>query len=452
MKKFLRGLAVLVLAVSLSIVALWRQNALPDLSVLQDLVHAVAAGAEQARQLITSEQKSAKHTARPVDAGATYVDYHPEAGLDANLEAAIVTALREMRDSVDVGAFHLTGADVGNAVNAVQYAYPEFFYVSATYRYDTSQLTGKVQTIRFTYQYDAATVAAMRETYRAALAAIAAGAPAEGTELDLWLYLHDYFVKHYTYDYSETPIRDAYGLFTQKTGVCQAYMLGLIAAAQELGLEALPVTSSEMKHAWNLVKLNGNWYHVDVTWDDSSALPGYTRYTYFLQSDSGITADEDPAKAHRAWSATQSAPDTTFDGAVFHGAITPFLKVDGTYYGVLDVESEDSMVQGSIFGGADLLSLEEVHAINARWSSGGNRYFVGCFSGLSAHGGVLYYTTPKTLRAFDLATGVDHQVKLFGLAENIYGIWNDDGATITMITATSPSAANYHTLTYTYPH
>lgn len=28
------------------------------------------------------------------------------------------------------------------------------------------------------------------------------------------------------------------------------------------------VTSSSMNHAWNLIQIDGNYYHVDVTWDD----------------------------------------------------------------------------------------------------------------------------------------------------------------------------------------
>ena len=28
------------------------------------------------------------------------------------------------------------------------------------------------------------------------------------------------------------------------------------------------VTSEVINHAWNLIKLDGEWYQVDVTWDD----------------------------------------------------------------------------------------------------------------------------------------------------------------------------------------
>ena len=35
-------------------------------------------------------------------------------------------------------------------------------------------------------------------------------------------------------------------------------------------------------HAWNLVQLDGKWYHVDVTWDEAGG------HLYFLKSDDFI--------------------------------------------------------------------------------------------------------------------------------------------------------------------
>lgn len=40
-------------------------------------------------------------------------------------------------------------------------------------------------------------------------------------------------------------------------------------------------------HTWNMVKVDGNWYHVDITWDDPTGA-NTLRYTYFLVSDAQI--------------------------------------------------------------------------------------------------------------------------------------------------------------------
>ena len=38
---------------------------------------------------------------------------------------------------------------------------------------------------------------------------------------------------------------------------------------------------------WNLVKIEGDWYHIDLTWDDAnkSEYPDFVRYDYFCVTD-----------------------------------------------------------------------------------------------------------------------------------------------------------------------
>ena len=44
-----------------------------------------------------------------------------------------------------------------------------------------------------------------------------------------------------------------------------------------------------MNHIWNLIKIDGKWYHVDVTWDDPIMdKPGRVKHDNFLRSDDGI--------------------------------------------------------------------------------------------------------------------------------------------------------------------
>ncbi|CAM5190051.1 hypothetical protein LSPH26S_02229 [Lysinibacillus sphaericus] len=61
-----------------------------------------------------------------------------------------------------------------------------------------------------------------------------------------------------------------------------------------LGFEVqyVPGKVGEQLHAWVLVKLDNEWYHIDVTWDDP--LPdrkGEVRYNYFLVSDKQLAQD-----------------------------------------------------------------------------------------------------------------------------------------------------------------
>ena len=64
--------------------------------------------------------------------------------------------------------------------------------------------------------------------------------------------------------------------------------------AQAMGYECVCIAgvSGGGPHMWNMVKVGGLWYHVDVTWDDPISSSGpMLRYDYFLVSDSTILAD-----------------------------------------------------------------------------------------------------------------------------------------------------------------
>lgn len=45
-----------------------------------------------------------------------------------------------------------------------------------------------------------------------------------------------------------------------------------------------------MDHAWNLVEIDGVWYHLDATFDDSWSQHGSIQYNYFLKSDQSMLA------------------------------------------------------------------------------------------------------------------------------------------------------------------
>lgn len=86
----------------------------------------------------------------------------------------------------------------------------------------------------------------------------------------------------------------AYTLFKEGTGVCQAYALAAHRLLEEAGFEVKYVTGNAggIGHAWNLVKVDGEWYHLDTTWNDpTSETQDILSYKYFLISDNTIKLD-----------------------------------------------------------------------------------------------------------------------------------------------------------------
>ena len=77
----------------------------------------------------------------------------------------------------------------------------------------------------------------------------------------------------------------AYGALFENYAVCDGYSRLVKMMCDDMGIECRIVVGDVNGgggHAWNLVKVDGQWYHLDVTWDDG----GSDRYAYFLIPDS----------------------------------------------------------------------------------------------------------------------------------------------------------------------
>ncbi|GGE54704.1 transglutaminase domain-containing protein [Priestia taiwanensis] len=105
--------------------------------------------------------------------------------------------------------------------------------------------------------------------------------------------INDYVVKHVSYDTSYKAYT-AYEALANRSAVCQGYTLLTYQLLQEAGLQSHIVTGTGngQPHAWNLVKIEGKWYHLDTTFNDP--LPdkqGRVTYSYFNMSDEQLSKD-----------------------------------------------------------------------------------------------------------------------------------------------------------------
>lgn len=87
--------------------------------------------------------------------------------------------------------------------------------------------------------------------------------------------IYSWICEKVKYDYGNLNNGDytlkytAYAALVNKTAVCQGYAVLLYRLALMAGIETRIVTGTANGggHAWNIVKLDGKWYHVDATWD-----------------------------------------------------------------------------------------------------------------------------------------------------------------------------------------
>ena len=377
---------------------------------------------------------------------------------DAALYEVLYAAAQARQTEVDVARFGYTAQELQEEVSRFFFTNPALFYVEHSYRYYTLQGETTVQRLELSYLYTAEQSVQMTVFYENTVAEIVSGIPAGATDFDKVMYLHDYLVQNYAYDYeglsgTGTPIRDAYNFFKTGRGVCQAYMLAMIALCEAAGIPSLPVISDEMEHAWNLVKLDGEWYHIDVTWDDaggeqSPVYPSYISYNYFLLSSKALYNSGRTAK----WYASESATDTRYDVAAWRNANTAMVKLGEYYYCTLfDTAAKCAkLYRGSATQMTPVQTLE-----GARWYSGPTTYYnSAAWAGLAVWNGALLISTNTAFLLYDVQNGT-----LFELADlapslgelQIFGICGVSDTGLVSFVAARDYHGAYQTLTWQIP-
>ncbi|MFD1886523.1 transglutaminase domain-containing protein [Paenibacillus wenxiniae] len=106
--------------------------------------------------------------------------------------------------------------------------------------------------------------------------------------------IHDWVVTTLKYDETEQKFTAYEGLTTGST-VCQGYAMLTYDMLKQAGFETNIVAgyvNKEEAHAWNMVKLDGKWYHLDTTWDDPTPDGGKTFSTdYYLLTNTQLKQD-----------------------------------------------------------------------------------------------------------------------------------------------------------------
>lgn len=97
-------------------------------------------------------------------------------------------------------------------------------------------------------------------------------------------YLYEYIIKNTEYDLKAENGQNYLSVFENGRSVCQGYASAMQYLMLKQGMFCTVVrgvTNSSENHAWNLVKSNGDYYYVDVTWGDMS---------YDLTVDEGMSS------------------------------------------------------------------------------------------------------------------------------------------------------------------
>lgn len=225
-----------------------------------------------------------------------------------HLDPAQKTAYALLFESVDNGEYgydfpdrlinkHLDVNDIKKVYWSFDYDNPQFLELGNGYGYAYSGSTImslKANGLRPDEGGDGYT--GLYSEFERAVQNILNNALRENSGYDQLLYIHDWIVNNTEYRRNGPQyIFEADGAILHGIALCEGYSKSFMYLAQALGYNCVCVTGkgNGEDHMWNMVELNGRWYHVDVTWDDPVMSDGSStlRHNYFLISDKTIRND-----------------------------------------------------------------------------------------------------------------------------------------------------------------
>ena len=123
----------------------------------------------------------------------------------------------------------------------------------------------------------------------------------KATEMEKLLYVHDFICQNVHYDKLKKQYsHEIIGPLGHGVGVCEGIAKSVKILCDALNIwcvialsENNPEKGVKYRHAWNIVKVDKKYYHLDCTFDNSLGNPDEIRYDYFLLNDKQIFRDHE---------------------------------------------------------------------------------------------------------------------------------------------------------------
>lgn len=259
------------------------------------------------------------------------------ATLNQPLYQAIMTAMLNLEDEINVAtllADPTNSQEVFDTREMVLNDHPEIFYF--THKTSPYYTDGRLV---FGYQYEKAAIPQMKSALTAkANAIIQQCVKPEDSSWQKEKALHDYLVLHAAYD-EQAPenlpyeARSAYGIIMNEIGVCAGYAKAMKLLLDQIDVECILITGEagddqvKVAHMWNMVNIDSQWYHLDVTWDDPVPdIPGQIGYSFFNVTDTVMENNS------HTWTAADYPPATSTRFAYLQDMVHPVLYNGFFYY------------------------------------------------------------------------------------------------------------------------
>ena len=209
---------------------------------------------------------------------------------------AMKEGLENMQDSFPV--LRLSGKELSDIYFMVRLDNPKLFY-SVTFKYKYYEDSTYVELIpEYLFTKD------KLKEHRAAMESRIKKLAKQAEKLDekgKELFIHDFICENVHYDKLKKEYsHEIIGALGNGVAVCEGMAKAVKALCDELNIwcivalaEANPDKNVKYRHAWNIVKIDGKYYHLDATFDNTLTKDVVIRHDYVNLADKQIFRDHE---------------------------------------------------------------------------------------------------------------------------------------------------------------
>ncbi len=297
--------------------------------------------------------------------------------------------------------------DIVSYFSTIFFENPQYYYVVRKFSATTNSAgyIGKLYNLVYSVD-DMESVNKTREKIDGAVKEILFNISCDMTDFEKVMTVHDYMVNNYIYDISDAD--QTYLILLDKVGVCAAYAEAFQHVMNVIGIESTIVKSDSMGHMWNMVKIDGRWYHADVTWDDPDQMGRISHQHMFLSQN----AIED--LGHYGIDAPYNAISTVYNNAEWHDDMSAMVTAEGVMYCVEGnnlIDETGNIIYEKLDGGDGFWATTQTTGVKDE-----------IFASLCEINGVLYFNTDTGIYSYNPKTRETATV----LEEyGIFGLYSD---------------------------
>lgn len=323
-------------------------------------------------------------------------------------EEYIASQLRQQKTQIDISSYQVPTKDIIYIYRAVMFDYPDIFYVNSAYiPYQYDRATDTVAILRPQYIFDINKIPSYIGKFNKAAKKLISGIDSSYSDFQKAIVLHDRIAVNCKYKEEDLKSFTAYNVIVSGKGICEGYCRAYSYLLSLVGVDSKCLNNESKQHCWSLVKLGGNWYHVDVTSDDPMPdAPGYVRHKFFLISDSKLASYNSKYhsgyKSDITYSQDYTCSSSKYNSSFFRNIISQTAVYNGKIYYI----SNKYKNKYSVFICKSGSSTKKIKVIKDVWKySNGKKVGKSYCNLCESNGKYLFFNSKRSLYRYDLKAG-----------------------------------------------